>query len=325
MDPIVRAQHTPAVHAAVARAVGVTPERLRTLGGFESFVYEASVDGTACIVKATWHGRRTTDEIGAELHFINYLYDGGAEVCRALPLATGELIATVRSANGAFHVCAFEKAHGGPMAWTARTEEVLVRWGTLAGRFHRLGASYPGPPASLRRPSWENEYAEIDELIAPEPIMHRCYEETVAAIRRLPRDRGAFGPMHTDLHSGNIFWQDGAPRVFDFDDMLDFWFVADIAIILYYGALDAMEHGGDPQTEYDRIRAPLLRGYGREYTLPQWSHDALPLFLALREHTLRAVILRSVPPEDRTEPLHRFIEGATERIRAGVSPLGLSV
>jgi len=63
-----------------------------------------------------------------------------------------------------------------------------------------------------------------------EPELLGPYEETVAAIRGLPRTAGAFGPMHTDLHSHNIFWVDGEPRVFDFDDMLEFWFVAGLAL-----------------------------------------------------------------------------------------------
>ena len=99
MEPHVRALHTDTVHAAVARAVGVSPDALRSLGGFESFVYETVVEEAPRIVKATWHGRRTTDEMGAELHFVNYLADRGAPVCRALPLADGRLIATVPAAE----------------------------------------------------------------------------------------------------------------------------------------------------------------------------------------------------------------------------------
>ena len=49
----------------------------------------------------------------------------------------------------------------------------------------------------------------------------------------------------------------------------------------------------------------------------------LPLFLALREHTLRAVIRRSIPEEERTPPWQRFFEEATERIRHGRPQLDL--
>ena len=126
--------------------------------------------------------------------------------------------------------------------------------------------------------------------------------------------------MHTDLHSHNIFWQDGELRVFDFDDTLEFWFIADLAIVLYYGLLGDYD---DLQAEFERMRDLLLRGYATEHALPQWSHEALPHFLSLREQTLRAVIRRSVPEAERTPGWRRFMDEATERIRAGRPALNL--
>jgi len=314
MEPAVRALHTDAVHAQVARMVGVAPSELRTLGGFESFVYEADVAGTPRIVKATWHGRRTREEMGAELHFVNYLADGGAPVCRAVPLASGELIETVPATEGAFHVCAFEKARGAQLKREQLTDEIVARWGALVGNLHRLSTSYPGPPLPLRRPTWEIEHAAIERIIVGEPEIHRRFRRIIDAIAQLPRETGAFGAMHTDLHHHNVFWHEGQPRAFDFDDMLDFWFVSDLAIVFYYGVLAPVWHDDDRQADFDRLRAAVLRGYATEHSLPDWSYDALPLFLALREHTLRAVILRSIPESERTPWWQQYLSDATARI-----------
>ena len=325
MEPAVRALLTDSVHAGVAAAVGISPNDLRALGGFESFVYEETVRGAPRIVKATWCGRRTPEEMGAELHFVNYLADGGAPVSRAVPLVGGRLITSVPASEGEFHVCAFEKAPGAMLPRPEWTDAQVERWGSLVGCLHRLSTAYPGPPPPLRRPSWEEEYDAIGRFLEDEPEIQRRFQDLVSAIADLPREPGAFGAMHTDLHHHNIFWRDGEPHVFDFDDMLEFWFVSDLAIVLYYGAMDPVWHADDRQADYDRLRESLFRGYEREHALPGWSHEALPLFLALREHALRAVIRRSVPEADRSPFWKRFMVETTERILEGRPPLDLRI
>ncbi|MHC4953201.1 MAG: phosphotransferase enzyme family protein [Planctomycetota bacterium] len=324
MEAAVRALHDDALVARIAGVVGVAPVHLESLGGFESFVYDTTVAGQPRIVKATWHGRRTPEQIGAEIDFVNFLADGGAPVCRTLPLADGSLVCTVPAATGAFHVYTFEKAPGAILERKERTDEHWIRWGALVGSMHRLSARYPGPPPPLARPTWEEEYDSIERIIADDPVFLQRFRDTIAALRELPREAGAYGAIHTDLHSHNIFWHDGEPRVFDFDDMLEFWFVSDLAIVLYYALLGPVWHADDRQADFDQLRDLVLRGYRSEHALPEWSYEVLPHFFALREQTLRAVILRSIPEAERTPPWQRFFVAATERIRAGRPPLDLS-
>jgi Ser/Thr protein kinase RdoA (MazF antagonist) len=323
MEPAIRAQFTDDVHARVARAVGVDTAALVDIGGFESYVHETVVAGKPRIVRSTWHARRSREELGAELHFIGALADEGVPACRALPLASGELLATAPSEAGAFHICSFEKAPGTMLPREAWTDETFEVWGALAGRMHRVGAAYAGPPPPLRRASWEQEYAEIEAIVAADPPFRSALADVLDRIRALPRSRATFGPMHTDLHAHNLFWHEGKPHVFDFDDMLDFWFVADLAIILYYAVMSPIWSCGDRQADYDQAKEALLRGYAREYTLPAGELDTLPLFLDLREQTLRAVIVRSVLPEERSEFWTRYLADAEVRIRAGAPALGL--
>ena len=152
MDAAVKALMTSDVQAAIARVVGVEPEHLKALGGFESFVFETVIDGTSRIVKATWHERRAPEQIGAELHFVRFLADANAPVCRGLPLVGGEDVVSVPAAQGAFHVYAFEKAPGTLLPERALTDEQAEQCGALVGMLHRLSCEYPGPPAPLSRP-----------------------------------------------------------------------------------------------------------------------------------------------------------------------------
>jgi Ser/Thr protein kinase RdoA (MazF antagonist) len=325
MEPAVRALHTEALREVIAQAVGVPVGGLGLLGGFESFVYEASVNGVPRIVKATWHERRTPAQIGAEAHFVNYLADGGAPVCRALPLASGRVVETVAAASGAFHVCAFEKAAGAVLTREERTDAHWIRWGALVGQMHRLSAAYPGPPPPLGRPTWEEEYTAFGPFLDGEPEIRRAFDRTLDALRALPREAGAYGPIHTDLHSHNLFWTGLEPRVFDFDDMLDFWFISDLAIVLYYGLMNPIWHEGDRQADFERLRGLLWEGYATEHALPDWSYEALPHFLALREQTLVAVTIRSVPEEQRNERWQAYFLEASARLREGRPALDLRV
>ena len=320
MEPAVRAEHTEDVLEGVSRVVG-GPVRL--LGGFESFIYETKIDGAPRIVKATWHERRTPEQMLAELHFVNYLADGGAPVCRGLPLADRTLVGTVRSAAGAFHVCSFAKAPGTFLTRNTRTDAHWIRWGVLVGQLHRLSATYPGPPPPFARPSWETEYDSFAPFTDNGQGLRRAFEQSRADIEALPRDPGSFGAIHTDLHNFNIFWTGLEPHVFDFDDMLEFWFISDLAIVLYYALRDPVWHENDRQADFERLRELVWQGYGTEHALPGWSYDALPLFMALREQTLLAVIARSIPESDRGPRWQKFFEEATERVKDGRPALDL--
>jgi len=322
VEPAIRAEYTDGVRASLAAAAGISPVAIQDLGGFESFVHEAEIDGRPRIIKATWGGRRSREEMGAEVHFVNALSDGGATVCRALPLCDGGLVTTVPSARGEFHVTSFAKAPGACLPRSEWTPATLIEWGALVGRLHRLSSAYPGPPPPLHRPSWEDDFASIRRLIENEPDITAHFDALIAQAAALPRDRGAFGHMHTDLHRGNIFWHDGEMHVFDFEDTLEFWFVADLSIVLYYALLGPI-WSDDLQADFDTARKALLEGYAREHTLPDWSWAALPLFMALREHTLRAVMIRSLPVEEREDWERAFVPAVTARILADEPPLGL--
>jgi len=322
MKPAVQSQYTSAVRAAVAAAVGADAATMHDHDGFESFVHEADVEGEIRIVKATWGGRRTANEMGAEVDFVRYLSEQGAPVCRPLPLRDGAWQRAVPSEDGVFHVTSWAKAPGQSLAKEAFSAEAFYAWGALVGRLHRLSMTYPGPPAPLARPSWQTELGSLADLVSGEPDMHAHFQSLIGELEALPRARGSFGAMHTDMHRYNIHWHDGQMLVFDFEDMIDFWFVADLAIVLFYAVMSPLE-GLDRQSLYDELQAPLWEGYASEHTLPPGAREALPLFMSLREHTLRAVVLRSIPEAERAPGWLTFLEESTQRIRKGAPALGL--
>lgn len=322
MTPETQARYTPEVRAAVAHAVGATPETLRDIDAFESFVHEAEVDGTPRIVKATWSGRRSADEVAAELDFVTYLADHDAPACRPLPLRSGALLDTVPCEGGGWHVTAWEKAPGTNLPRAEFAAEHFRPWGALVGRFHRLGAAYRAERGPDARPTWQQEIDGLAIGDHNEPDMIEHYVALREQIAALPQDPSWFGPIHADLHHGNIHWHEGTMRVFDFEDMIDYWFVSDIAVVLFHGVRFFQDESLE-QGRYDAFAPALFEGYASEYELPREQLEALPLFLAEREQVIRAVILRSIPPEKRPDFLARFVEDAGARIRAGEPALGI--
>jgi len=322
MKPAVRARYTPAVRAAVATAAGGTPEALQDLGGFESFVHELDVGQGPYIVKATWGGRRSAAEMGAELHFVDYLAEHGAPVCRPRALRDGTLLTTVPCEGGEFHVTAWVKAPGASLTRAGTTPAAFEAWGALVGKLHRLSVAYPGPPAPCKRPRWEDEIGVLAEQESSESATGAAFRALLREIDTLPRTPAVFGAMHTDLHHGNIHWHEGRMQVFDFEDMIDFWFVSDLAVVLYY-SVTAPEQS-TRQALYEARAPALWAGYAREHELPSAQRAALPWFMALREHTLRAVLMRSTRPSERSPRLIQQLEEATARIERGEPALGLA-
>ena len=322
MKPEVRARYTPDVRAGVARAAGGAPDALADVGGFESFVHELVVDGAPRIIKATWSGRRSAEAVQAELDFVSWLADHDAPVCRPLPLRGDALLETVPCEGGGWHVTAWEKAPGTNLPRADFTPEAFRPWGALAGTFHRLAAEYRAARGPDARPTWEEELDGMALGEHNEPDMIEQYVALRDRIQALPREPVGFGPMHADLHHGNIHWHEGAMRVFDFEDMIDYWFVADLAVILFH-SIRAQEDVAEVQRRYDAFAPALFEGYASTYELPRHHRDALALFAAEREQVMRAVILRSIPPEDRAEHLVRFVEASGARIRAGEPALGI--
>ena len=76
----------------------------KSLGGFESYVYECRRDGQRYILKITHTLRRTTDYIRGELEFVGYLADRGVPTSRAVASGSGELVEAIDAKRGQFMI-----------------------------------------------------------------------------------------------------------------------------------------------------------------------------------------------------------------------------
>ncbi|MFC1888122.1 hypothetical protein ACFLYK_04875, partial [Candidatus Cloacimonadota bacterium] len=58
-------------------------KNIKSLGRFESFIYEFNKDSTDHILRITHSLHRTEDQIAAEIDWINYLADNEVSVAKA--------------------------------------------------------------------------------------------------------------------------------------------------------------------------------------------------------------------------------------------------
>ncbi len=289
---------------------------LHEIGGFESFMFRFSRDGTDLVLRLSHTLRRTRDMILGEVLWIRYLAKNGVSVADAVPSASGELVEEIPDgAGGSFLATAFRFVQGQTPWQYGWNGEFFAGWGELVGRMHRLAGSYR--PARRLRPSWNSPSlgGDIRRMIPPdqERVLAR-YDGLMELSRALPVSEDCYGLVHYDAHGGNMLVGDnGAITLFDFDDCCHGWFSADIAIVLFY----AVVNRPDPCSAATGFLEPFLSGYSRENSLPAWWLGTIPLFLSIREMDLYAVIHRSMDLNDLDPWCAAFMEGRRERLEAG--------
>lgn len=260
--------------------------------GCANLVYEYQRDGQARMLRITYRPERPVAVVQAELHFVNYLAEGGVRVSRPVPSENGNLLEMIQAEGIPFIVASFVKGRGMRMPDNgyryrvgAPMEEYYTNWGQALGQMHRLTKSYKPPSNVIRRPEWFEWEAASDFPYREQlPRIAAKYDALIAELKALPRDLDSFGLIHNDFNDGNftVDYENGDITVFDFDDSCYFWFVYDLAC--------AWE-GGVGWARYRPLRERIdfmahymeqvMAGYNRENTLSAAWMQHLPLFLRL--------------------------------------------
>ena len=262
----------------------------KSLGGFESYVYECRRDGQRYILKITHTLRRTPDYIRGELEFVGCLADRGVPTSSAVESRPGELVEAIDATRGQFLAYAFEKSSGRSIGASDWGPELFSDWGRLMGRMHSLSKDFRPSDQRFRRQQWhEEDTLRIERYVpASETALHEKAAALFARLHALPRDRDSYGLTHGDLHHRNILLDGSDIHPYDFDDCEYSWFASDIAIALYYAAGLDSDTVLAPWTDMDRrsfcahFLNHFMSGYRTENSLdPQWLRQ-VPDFLRLR-------------------------------------------
>ncbi len=180
---------------------------------------------------------------------------------------------------------------------------VLVRWvpgrskreelsqadlsalGSYVGGLHNHAERYAPPePSALPRWDWSWPFGEAAPLWG-EGGRHYSAEEMAvfeAAARRVRGDLrelgdagDAFGPIHRDLHLGNVVFDSGRPGAIDFDKSGMGHYLLDLSVLLNVLRLRLPDR-------FEGARMALPEGYESERPLPAGYRGHLMTFHAMR-------------------------------------------
>lgn len=308
MNKTLRDLYAPTVLAAFAHRYGVRPEEVTKLGGFESFVFAFSRDGGDYILKITHTIARTHDYLEGELEWLNYLAENGVPVSRAVPSLKGRLIETLEGESGEYLAVAYEKAPGAPIAQADMTPALYRTWGNLIGRMHALTRAYEPSRPALRRQTWE----EVSLTGFKVPEDHPWFAERAAALyprlHALPKGPDAYGLVHGDVHSGNVFLREGRLTAFDFDDAHYTWFANDLAIILFHALRTVSLWNWEAEDFATEFLTAFLEGYREAAPFDDAWLAYFPDFLRLRRLVLYGALFQAFEPDAMPERERKFFE-----------------
>lgn len=278
-----------------ARLFGVTKDQLIKIAAYEgcaNLVYQFERDDQTRVLRISYRPDRSVETIQAELHFVNYLAEGGVRVSRPVPSDNGNLIEVIYAAGIPFIVASFVKGRGKRVPDNgyryregAPIEEYFQNWGQVLGQMHRLAKKYQPLSEAIRRPEWhtwetDHGFAYGERL----PIIKEKYDQLIAELYALPKDVDSYGLIHNDFNDGNftVDYDNGDITVFDFDDSCYFWYIYDLACAWEGGIGRVMSRPLAERIAFmDHYMEQVMIGYTRENTLSDDWLNRLPLFLRL--------------------------------------------
>lgn len=300
--------------SAAAAGYGVPADSLKKLGSFESFVYEFEVDGVSFILKLTHDIHRSESQIAAELDWVNYLDTNGLSICKAVPSEEDNLIEVIDLDGSCFFAYVFRKAGGRQSRLDDWTDEMLSEWGRVTGRMHALSCKFEFSDKAYERPHWYDEgYVGMENYLpSDENDVIANYKQLLTRIQAFPTDRKSYGLIHSDLHHGNFFINNGRITVFDTDDCHFGWYAFDLCIPLFYVLRDKDIDPDDREFARHFMRH-FMDGYHRENRLEPFWIERIPDFLKLREYDIYSIILNNNLAES-SDWCRRFLENRMGRL-----------
>ena len=270
----------------------VNLDSLSLISDMENFVYKGESGKTPIILRITHASHRTAALLMGEFDWIGYLCANGVSVPHPIPSVNRKMIEAIEADQSQFLVTAFEKMEGKTIIDAGEcTPELYRKWGRVLGRMHALAQHYEPREAACKRAEWfDNDLVRnVDQYVPGQVNFLEKYRRLTSHLQTLPKNRAAYGLIHSDFTDVNFFVRDHEIMVFDFDDCEYHWFVYDIAVILFDTLPWLPHHEMDKEGFARYFWAHFMDGYAQENTLEEYWLNQLACFLKLREMFLYAV------------------------------------
>jgi Ser/Thr protein kinase RdoA (MazF antagonist) len=295
--------HTP--RQALARWDAL-PDSLAAADESQNFVYRfRDSAGAEMYLRLTHDSHRSAQLVGAELDFVNYLGENGADVAAPVRSRAGNLVETLSTPIGDFHAAVFRAVDGQPVKWGPDVEnrKILFERGKTLGQIHRLSQSFR-PAAGRQRFHWYHDDLFLNpwnHFPESEPAARREYQQLLLFLLARPRTPENYGMIHGDFGSNNTLRQGGKAFAFDFDECCFHWFLFDVAVAI----LPARELPDKYRIPYLQV---MLKGYASENTLSGDGPAEISMFCRLSALCRFLGLVRQLDPQNLSEAQRKELD-----------------
>ncbi|HAM81368.1 phosphotransferase enzyme family protein [Ornithinibacillus bavariensis] len=244
-----------------------------------------------CIARDGYYYFRMTnyksyDEQLEEVNYTSFLSKEG--LCVSPPIASinEKVVETITVNNKEFMAVLYQSAPGIHLPRNRWNSSVLKELGRQIGRLHKFSQKFEELHPLKYINNWydNEEYAFLKYIPEEEVAIRDIAEQTLSAIKNLPKNHSNYGLLHGDLCRENILVDENANlTMIDFQDCERHFYIFDLAVPIY-SAIEYSFVGGGNIVEYgETITKAILDGYQEENSLTPEMIDKLPLFIRLKE------------------------------------------
>jgi len=252
-----------------------------------NFVYVFRKYGERYFLRIADSAERTGAAIEAEMALLCWLANKGMTVTTPIASKNGRCVETVETDLGTFHAVVFAGLQGSQVAFEELSTAQFEVWGATLGKLHAMTHLYQDPRLSARS-TWRDHLTQVGiYLPKDEPVVQAEFDHLTSFVSALPVTATNYGLIHGDFELDNLFWQNDAIAMLDFDDCSYSWYVADIAFALR----DLFETGVDLSNPSFHA---FIRGYSKHYSLDEELLSHLPIFMRLVNLIMYAKLVRAM-------------------------------
>jgi Ser/Thr protein kinase RdoA (MazF antagonist) len=253
---------------------------------------------------------RTSENLKAEVSWVNYLYkDGRVKVAKPITSTQGNLFASIRHEDSSreLHCVLYSWLPGSELDDEPELIQIKALGAAMA-QMHIVAKDFQ-LPADSNLPSldhvmwWTEDYLLSDKSVLDQESRDLISQTLLVIDAHIKSLYAGSSPIviHADLHGGNVLWDVDSLSVLDFDDSGIGLPVQDLATAIYY--LDTPEQD-----------AALRDGYSAVAPLPEMSERDLEVFLIQRRVILLNYLYETTNEEHRAM-IPDYLEESLRRIR----------
>lgn len=314
MEKLIRESINDMIIKKAGQLYDVEFSAIKKVGGFENFIYEFNKNGIDYILRLVHSKHRSYNQVLAEMEFIDFLASKNARVSEVVYSTNDNIIEKVEIDNNYyFSISAFIKAPGEPVKREEVTEDFLEMFGSEVGRLHKLTKAFN--PTHKRIDWYEEDYVAIGRSVLPESdnALIDVGIKIKEKIMNFEKDDDSYGLIHTDLHFGNMFYNNGTLTFFDFDDASYKHYISDIAIVFFYMFAFSDLTTEERSEKMSQAIVPFMKGYKKHNYLDRKWFRRINDFFRLRTIIIYYVLNAAGEEFLKNERRRKFLESCKNR------------